>query len=215
MSLSTRCCAARIGKIRVVNQRVKPSMNAEQRLDYLYKEYVRLSEQAEEYIRSAFEDFKLMGVISATIALWKPIVDVIVLANPKIDYSGLLFIGFLSLLLVIAAIGFWNLIKQSFIIFFADNLQGYEEEIKKELSEIQDSRVFSLNIEKELKLLSSYRITFAAFLAIFGLATTIIPFLILISFKVSYAVIYLLLSLTLFTLYFRVLKKSTRRFLER
>jgi Holliday junction resolvasome RuvABC ATP-dependent DNA helicase subunit len=44
-------------------------MNPEQRLDYLYKEYVRLSQQAEEYIRSAFEDFKLMGVIGATIAL--------------------------------------------------------------------------------------------------------------------------------------------------
>lgn len=76
MNLSTHCCAERIGKIKAVNERAKLSMSAEQRLDYLYKEYVRLSEQAEEYIRSAFDDFKLMGVIGATIALWKPIVDV-------------------------------------------------------------------------------------------------------------------------------------------
>ncbi|MBW4473529.1 MAG: hypothetical protein KME45_24600 [Stenomitos rutilans HA7619-LM2] len=189
-------------------------MNPEQRLNYLYKEYVRLSQQAEEYIRSAFDDFKLMGVIGATIALWKPIVDFIVLANPKIDYSGLLFLGFLSLLLVIAIIGFWNLIKQSFIIFFADNLQGYEKELRKELNELESSRVFNLNLEKEAKLLASYRVTFAAFLLIFALATTVIPFLILIFFKVIYSLIYLFLSLTIFGIYFRVLKKSTKKYLN-
>ncbi len=187
-------------------------MDSNQRLDYLYKEYVRLNQQAEEYIKSAFEDFKLMGVIGATIALWKPVVDIIVLANPKINYSGLLFIGFLSLLLVIATIGFWNLIKQSFIIFFADNLQGYEEEIRRELNEMNNSRVFNLNLEKESKLIDSYRITFIAFVAIFSLATTIIPSIILLLFDIPYAVIYLLTSITLFTVYFQVLKKSTKRY---
>ncbi len=190
-------------------------MSSEQRLDYLYKEYVRLSQQTEEYIRSAFDDLKLMGVIGATIALWKPIVDIIVLANPKIDYSGLLFLGFLSLLLIIAVIGFWNLIKQSFIIFFADNLQGYEEELRKELNELESSRVFNLNLEKETKLLVSYRITFTAFLLVFTLATTVIPSLILLSFKLTYSLIYLLLSLTIFGIYFRVLKKSTRQYLKK
>ena len=190
-------------------------MNSEQRLDYLYKEYVRLSQQAEEYIKSAFDDFKLMGVIGATISLWKPIVDVIALANPKIDYSGILFLGFLSLLLIIAIIGFWNLIKQSFIIFFADNLQGYEEELRKGFNERGDSRVFNLNLEKEAKLLDNYKITFTAFLSVFALATTIIPFLILLSFKVTYSVIYLLLSLTIFGVYLRVLKKSTRKYLNK
>ncbi|MBM0743779.1 hypothetical protein JOY44_19510 [Phormidium sp. CLA17] len=188
-------------------------MDSNQRLDYLYKEYVRLNQQAEEYIRSAFEDFKLMGVIGATIALWKPVVDIIVLANPKIDYSGLLFIGFLSLLLVIATIGFWNLIKQSFIIFFADNLQGYEEEIRRELNEMNNSRVFNLNLDKENKLIGSYRITYTAFLAIFSIATTIIPSIILFLFDSRYAVIYLFTSITLFTVYLQVLRKSTRRFL--
>ncbi len=187
-------------------------MDSNQRLDYLYKEYVRLNQQAEEYIKSAFEDFKLMGVIGATIALWKPVVDIIVLANPKINYSGLLFIGFLSLLLVIATIGFWNLIKQSFIIFFADNLQGYEEEIRRELNEMNNSRVFNLNLEKESKLIDSYRITFIAFVSIFSLATTIIPSIILLLFDIPYAVIYLLTSITLFTVYFQVLKKSTKRY---
>lgn len=189
-------------------------MDPEQRLDYLYKEYVRLSQQAEEYIQSAFDDLKLMGVIGATIALWKPIVDFIVLAKPEFDASGLLFLGFLSLLLVIAIIGFWNLIKQSFIIFFADNLQSYEEEIRKELSVVDGSGVFGLNLEKETKLLQSYRATFAAFLLVFALATTIIPVLILVSLSVTYALIYLVLSLTLFGTYFRVLKKSTRKFLR-
>jgi len=189
-------------------------MSSEQRLDYIYKEYVRLSEKSEEYIKSAFDDLKLMGVIGATIALWKPIVDFIVLANSEIDYSGLLFLGFLSLLLVIAIIGFWNLIKQSFIIFFADNLQGYEAEIRKELNERQGSRVFNLNLEKETKLIHSYRVTFTAFLAIFALTTTVIPFLILSSFNVAYSLIYLSLSLTIFGIYSQVLKKSSRRYLD-
>ncbi len=187
-------------------------MDSNQRLDYLYKEYVRLNQQAEEYIKSAFEDFKLMGVIGATIALWKPVVDIIVLANPKINYSGLLFIGFLSLLLVIATIGFWNLIKQSFIIFFADNLQGYEEDCRRELNEMNNSRVFNLNLEKESKLIDSYRITFIAFVAIFSLATTIIPSIILLLFDLPYAAIYLLTAITIFTVYFQVLKKSTKRY---
>jgi hypothetical protein len=190
-------------------------MDSQQRLDYLYKEYVRLSEQAEEYIKSAFEDFKLMGVIGATIALWKPIVDAIQLASPDIDADGLLFLGFLSLLLVIAIIGFWNLMKQSFIIFFADNLQGYEEEIRKALNEQGGSRVFNLNLEKEIKLIESYRTTFRAFLAIFALATTGIPFLILLPIELTYALIYLSVSLSIFLLYFRVLKLSTRKYLAR
>lgn len=187
-------------------------MDSNQRLDYLYKEYVRLNQQAEEYIKSAFEDFKLMGVIGATIALWKPVVDVIVLANPKINYSGLLFIGFLTLLLIVATIGFWNLIKQSFIIFFADNLQGYEEEIRRELNEMNNSRVFNFNLEKEGKLIESYRVTFTAFVAIFSLTTTIIPSVILLLFDLGFAVIYLLTSITLFTVYLQVLKKSTKRY---
>lgn len=167
-------------------------MDSNSRLEYLYKEYVRLNEKAEEYIKSAFEDLKLMGVIGATIALWKPIVDVIVLANPKIDHSGILFLGFLSLLLVVAIIGFWNLIKQSFIIFFVDNLQGYEEEIRKELNEADYSRVFNFNLEKETKLIESYRITFAAFIIIFAIATTFIPFIILFYINSYYAFIYIL-----------------------
>ncbi len=187
-------------------------MDSNQRLDYLYKEYVRLNQQAEEYIKSAFEDFKLMGVIGATIALWKPVVDVIVLANPKINYSGLLFIGFLTLLLIVATIGFWNLIKQSFIIFFADNLQGYEEEIRRELNEMNNSRVFNFNLEKEGKLIESYRVTFTAFVAIFSLTTTIIPSVILLLFDLGFAVIYLLTSIILFTVYLQVLKKSTKRY---
>ena len=187
-------------------------MDSNQRLDYLYKEYVRLNQQAEEYIKSAFEDFKLMGVIGATIALWKPVVDIIVLANPKINYSGLLFIGFLTLLLIVATIGFWNLIKQSFIIFFADNLQGYEEEIRRELNEMNNSRVFNFNLEKEGKLIESYRVTFTAFVAIFSLTTTIIPSVILLLFDLGFAVIYLLTSITLFTVYLQVLKKSTKRY---
>ncbi|MEH2364054.1 hypothetical protein [Nostoc sp.] len=187
-------------------------MDSNSRLEYLYKEYVRLSEKAEEYIKSAFEDLKLMGVIGATIALWKPIVDVIVLANPKIDRSGILFLGFLSLLLVVAIIGFWNLIKQSFIIFFADNLQGYEEEIRKELNEVDDSRVFNLNIEKETKLIESYRTTFAAFIMVFAIATTFIPFIILLYTNIYYALVYITLSLIIFVFYFQVLKKSTRKY---
>jgi len=190
-------------------------MNPEQRLDYLYKEYVRLSQQAEEYIKSAFEDLKLMGVIGATISLWKPIVDAIVLVNPRIDSSVLLFLGFLSLLLIVAILGFWNMIKQSYVVFFVDNLQGYEEEIRKELNILENPKVFSLNLEKKTKHFDSYKITFRAFLSVFAMTTIFIPFFILLSLKIIYSLIYLLLSLAIFGTYYGVLRKSTRKYISR
>ncbi|TVQ21046.1 MAG: hypothetical protein EA367_06950 [Leptolyngbya sp. DLM2.Bin15] len=51
----------------------------------------------------------------------------IALATPRIDYSGLLFLAFLSPLLVIATIRFWKTIKDYFVISLADNLKSHEE----------------------------------------------------------------------------------------
>ncbi len=39
--------------------------NSEQKIDYLYKEYVRLSEKSDELIKIIFDDFKLYGVVGA------------------------------------------------------------------------------------------------------------------------------------------------------
>jgi hypothetical protein len=104
-------------------------MDSNQRIDYLYKEYARLNEKVEEHIKGGFEDFKLLGATGATIILWKPISELMTLANPKVDRSGVLFLGFLSLLLVVALIALMNLVRQSYVYFIVSNLQGSVDRI--------------------------------------------------------------------------------------
>ena len=190
-------------------------MDSTQRMDYLYKEYTRLNEKVEEHIKHSYDDFKFLGAIGATIVLWKPIADVITLANPKMNYSNLLFLGFLSLLLTVAIIGFMNLVKQSYVLFCVSNLQGYEREIRRTLDEVGDAQVFCLNLEKETKFIKTFRLTFGAFAAISALAITCIPFVVLLNSNVLHALIYLLMAIIVFTSYFQVLRRMVKQYFNK
>ncbi|NJN85097.1 MAG: hypothetical protein HC881_00635 [Leptolyngbyaceae cyanobacterium SL_7_1] len=190
-------------------------MDSTQRMDYLYKEYTRLNEKVEEHIKHSYEDFKFMGALGAVVILWKPIADVIALANPKMNYSNLLFLGFLSLLLTVAIIGFMNLVKQSYVLFCVSNLQGYEKEIRRILGEVGDAQVFCLNLEKETKFIRTFRLTFGAFAAISALAITCIPFVVLLNSNVLHALIYLLIAIMVFTSYFQVLRRMVRQYFSK
>ena len=90
------------------------STDSNQRLEYLYKEYVRLSDKAEDFIKSTYDDFKMFGAVSAIIVIWKPISELITPINSKADSSLILFLGFLSLLIVLGIIALLNLVKQSY-----------------------------------------------------------------------------------------------------
>ena len=190
-------------------------MESNQRIDYLYKEYARLNEKIEEHIKGSFEDFKLLGAASASIVLWKPIVDLITLVNSKINtsYNGLLFLGFLSLLLVFVMIGYRILIRTALMFSMSSNLLSYEREIRKELNEAENSQVFSLIHERDtVKFSTAYRLTYGITLIILSISITFIPFVILCYSNLLYAGIYLLIALLAFFGYIQTIKKLTNLF---
>ena len=192
---------------------MKTNMDSNQRIDYLYKEYARLNEKLEEHIKSSFEDFKLLGAAGASIIFWKPIVDAIVLTNSRINYNGLLFIGFLSLLLFFVLIGFVSLIRTTVMFSISSNLLSFEQEIRKELNEVESSQVFGLNLARDTtKFSAAYRLTYGTTLIILALAITFIPFVILCYVDIGYAVVYAFLALLAFVIFMQVLRKLTRIF---
>jgi len=192
---------------------MKTNMDSNQRIDYLYKEYARLNEKLEEHIKSSFEDFKLLGAAGASIIFWKPIVDAIVLTNSRINYNGLLFIGFLSLLLFFVLIGFVSLIRTTVMFSISSNLLSFEQEIRKELNEVESSQVFGLNLARDTaKFSEAYRLTYGTTLIILALAITFIPFVILCYVDIGYAVAYAFLALLAVVIFMQVLRKLTRIF---
>lgn len=191
----------------------KMSTDSSQKIDYLYKEYARLSEKSDELIKSTFDDFKLLGAAGATIVIWKPISDLIAPINSKFDSSSILFLGFLSILLIIGIIGYLGLLKHAYVWYFVHNLQAYETEIKKSLGETEDSQLFNFNIGKsEQKFITAvYKTSFKSLMIVISLVISLLPFIVLCYSKVTYAVIYLLLSLvgsiTYLQLFGRVIKQ--------
>lgn len=189
------------------------SSDANPRIDYLYKEYVRLSEKVEEQIKGSFEDFKLLGAASTSIILWKPVADLIALVNPKVSYDGLLFLGFLSLLLIFILIGFTSLIRAAYMFSIVSNLLSFEEEIRKELNEGQHSRVFSVTLERDTtKFSTAYRLTYGTTLIILAVGVAILPFVVLCNFNLLYAGIYLSLASLTGIIYIQIVRKLTRLF---
>ncbi|MEO1509200.1 MAG: hypothetical protein AAFU84_16295 [Cyanobacteria bacterium J06633_23] len=173
------------------------STDSSQRLEYLYKEYVRLSDKAEDFIKSTYDDFKMFGAVSAIIVIWKPISELIAPISTNVDSSLILFLGFLSLLTVLGLIALLNLLKQSYTWYFVHNLQAYEVEIRKALDEAEGSQIFNFNIAKEEKrfVTAVYRLSLRSLVMSFAFAVIAIPSVILFYSNILYAIIYLLISL--------------------
>jgi hypothetical protein len=190
------------------------SSDSNQRLEYLYKEYVRLSDKAEDLIKSTYDDFKLFGAVGAIIVIWKPISEFITPVNSKFSPSLALLLGFLSLHMVLGIIVLLNLVKQSYTWYFVHNLQAYETEIRKELNETEVSQVFNFNIAKEEKrfITAVYRLSFRTFIMFFSFAIISIPSIILCSSNIFYAAIYLLISLGGLIIYLQVFRKMIKQY---
>ena len=162
-------------------------------------------------LKGCFEDFKLFGGASATILLWKPIADVVALASPKVANRELLFLGFLTLLVILVLIGSMILNRMAYMFLMGNNLQSYEHEIRKELYENEQSQIFRLNLEKDTaKFATAFRMTYGTALIILSLAITFIPFTILSYTNIFHAVIYLSLALLAVINHIRVVKKLAR-----
>jgi hypothetical protein len=185
-----------------------------QRLEYLYKEYVRLNDKADDLISSTYDDFKLLGVVGAVIIVWKPISEIILPTIPRLDSSLFLFLGFLSLLIILGLIALVNLIKQSYTWYFVYNLQAYELEIKKELDEAKNSQIFNFNLGKEETkfIIASYRLAFRTFVFAMAAFITLVPFVILCYSSVVYAVLYLSISLIGFIVYLQIFKRVLKQY---
>ena len=100
-----------------------------EKLEYKYKEMVRLAEKADEYAKSSFDDFKMLSALGVLLA-WKPLSDMFVKES-----GDILLVGFLAILFVIVFIGFYGLLKQSVAIFYLEEIQAFEKEVRDELND--------------------------------------------------------------------------------
>jgi len=96
-------------------------------VEYLYKEYVRLSERCVSYVQSSFDDIKLFGA-SGLVFAWKPVVDSPLV--PPANRALVLFYGFLAILLVVIILAIFNLLRQSLVIYYLRHVREYEATLK-------------------------------------------------------------------------------------
>lgn len=110
--------------------------------DTLYAEYTRLQGRVDHYLQSSFEDFKLIGAI-AIFLTWAPLANVLAGLHPGLeeDQTLILFLGFVGILLIVAVIGMRDVIKQSVIFYYVDEIQFYEAELRK-MHHLERSDVF-------------------------------------------------------------------------
>lgn len=95
------------------------------RLDFLNKEYIRLSERCVSYVDSSLGDIKLFGIVGSFISL--PVI-----ANKLFDNNiKTVFYGFLTISTIFIVLSVYVLMKQVLVVYYLDKLALYEEEIRK------------------------------------------------------------------------------------
>jgi hypothetical protein len=170
-----------------------------QTLEYLYKEYVRLGELCENYTKSSFEDFKLLGAISVLLA-WKPIAEFTAAS------TSIILFGFLAILFIVAIVGTRDLIKQSIISYYLSQIKIYEEEIRINLDR-PDASTFRSAINWEYWSRQKHAPVLSRFYLLINLIVIIFPTVMLISQKPHwYAGIYAALALVVLSIYLSAVK---------
>jgi hypothetical protein len=107
------------------------------RLDYLYREYVRVSDRVNALVDGSFEDFRLLAALGVLLA-WPPFVASL---NRQDDHA-LLLLGLLAMLMIVAILLLRDLLKQSIIRYSIDQVRRLEAEIRDALG-TPDARIFS------------------------------------------------------------------------
>lgn len=173
------------------------TLNPEQKLDYLYREYARLSNITMEYLKEVYGDIKLFGAIGASVIIWKPVADLVSSIHTELAANLVLLLGFLGIEIILGIISSFNLVKQSNVWFYVVHLKAYELKISEILETLdENSRIFWLyqSLEESKYINGLYRTAFVFFLLYVKLSATIFPFLILCFVKLSYAFIFLSFS---------------------
>src|SRR5690606_4377278 len=94
--------------------------------DFLYREYARLAECCDGYVKDALSDIRMLGGISAVLA-WDPVSRMLDL-NAKLD-QPVTPVGFITLLLVVMFVLFYNLLKQSIFFFYQARMRRFEDRL--------------------------------------------------------------------------------------
>lgn len=106
-------------------------------LDFCYKEYTRNAELMDSQLKSATDDFKMLGAVGSMLA-WKPIQATFIEA----DSPQWLLVGFIVLLFITLIIVLFNFMKQSVALFYTDQMKYYEAEIR-QLTDSKESTIFN------------------------------------------------------------------------
>ncbi|MGD1862482.1 MAG: hypothetical protein ACFB0E_21250 [Leptolyngbyaceae cyanobacterium] len=193
------------------------NIDSSQKLEYLYKEYSRLSEKSDELIKDSLNDLRLFGAVSVVIIIWNPIYEAILATNPQFDSALILLLGFFGLLAIMGIVAYLILLKQAYGWYFVHNLQAYELEIKKLLEESENSRIYNFNLGKEESrfIVAVYKTSFKSLALACVAAVNLIPFLILWHSKILYAVIYLTTALFFSVYFFQIFRKIMKQYSDR
>ncbi|WP_375768677.1 hypothetical protein NR798_44540 [Archangium gephyra] len=154
------------------------------RIDYVYKEYVRLNEKVDAYLQGSFSDFKMLAALGSLVSF--AISGLALYAhNGKVELgvagpagqqhvAQMAFVGFLCALSVAAILWFRDLLKQSIIEALVQNLCRYEQQLQQRL-ELEGTQTFALNTELAHWGRSQHRWLLLLFQLVFALAIGGIP----------------------------------------
>ncbi len=163
-------------------------------LEYLYKEYIRLSDLCDSYVKSSFDDFKLLSAIGV-ILVWKPFAELINVS------SFIVLLGFFAILFVIAILGTRDLLKKSFQNYYLSQVRHCEEELRRVLDQTNTPAFRVAANWENWKRQKHLPVTYRLYL-IFIIAVTAVPSIALILQEPRwYAVIYAIVASFLLTVY--------------
>ncbi len=172
------------------------------RLDFLNKEYIRLSERCVSYVNSSFSDIKLFGIVGSVISL-PAITNKLFDNNTKV-----VFYGFLTILTIFIVLNVYVLIKQVLVVYYLDKLALYEEEIRKLIND--ENNVFewarSYKILRQQKVANIY----SHLLSVIFLVLVVFPLIVLFRSKDGeiFAWIYLGVAVLYTTIFISALRKT-------
>ncbi len=113
----------------------------EQATEYIYKEYVRLSEICTSFVNGSFQDIRLYGAIGSVLA-WGPI------AGSSLFKDGntiqIAFLGFFAILVISIILFYVNSMKQSLVEFYLLELHTYEDALRSNMD--LDAKLFQWSV---------------------------------------------------------------------
>mgnify|MGYP001587412955 CR=1 FL=1 len=166
---------------------------AARRTEYLYKEYARLSTVQQGYIKSSFDDFKMLSALGSAMGLVIATATFVAkaslggegsrnaeeLARLTGEVSKLAFVAFLGMLALVAILAFRDLLKQSLIGGIGVHLTELEEALRGRMK-LGGTRTFQVASTGHLWVRQQHRYVALVFHVVFYLALGGIPATVLI-----------------------------------